>query len=128
MQMKIDFPGGVAVAAEFNGHRVLTDQTAPLGAGASPTPFDLFLVSLGTCAGYYALRFCQERSLSADGLGLSLVAERHPETRRLDAVRIEVKLPEGFPEKYRPAIVRAALQCSVKKALADPPAVEVIAV
>lgn len=127
MQMKIDFPGGAAVAAEFNGHRILTDQTVPLGTSSAPTPFDLFLASLGTCAGYYALRFCQERSLPLDGLGLSLSVERHPETRRLDAVRIEVKLPEGFPEKYRAAIVRAAQQCSVKKALADPPAVEVVA-
>ncbi len=29
------------------------------GGGAAPEPFDLFLASLGTCAGLYALRFCQ---------------------------------------------------------------------
>ena len=128
MQMTIGFPGGVAVAAEFNGHRVLTDQAAPLGAGTAPNPYELVLAALGTCAGFYTLRFCQERGLPTDGLGLGLSIERHPETQRLETVRLEMRLPAEFPEKYRGAILRAAGQCSVKKTLADPPNVELVAV
>jgi len=128
MQMTIDFPGGVTVAAAFNGHRILTDQAAPLGAGTAPNPYELFLAALGTCAGFYTLRFCQERGLPTDGLGLDLSIERHPETKRLETVRLEMKLPAEFPEKYRGAILRAAGQCSVKKTLADPPNVELVAV
>ncbi|HEX3531204.1 MAG TPA: FAD-dependent oxidoreductase [Thermoanaerobaculia bacterium] len=71
MSLKVTFPGGVAVNAEYKGQIIHTDQPREHGGGGTaPTPFDLFLASLGTCAGFYALRFCQERSLPTDGLGL----------------------------------------------------------
>lgn len=122
MSMIVTFPGGVAVTAAYRGFTVHTDQPAANGGGNSaPSPFDLFLVSLGTCAGFYALRFCQQRQLPSDGLELRLAIDRNPESRRLDRVAITLHLPDGFPEKYRAAIVRATDQCAVKQALADPP-------
>jgi ribosomal protein S12 methylthiotransferase accessory factor len=36
-------------------------------------------------------------------------------------VSIDIKVPEGFPEKYHKALERAAHQCSVKKTILDPP-------
>lgn len=122
MSMQIRFPGGMAVSARYNGFDILTDQPeANGGHHQAPSPFDLFLVSLGTCAGFFALRFCQERSLATEGLGLRVDVERNSDSRRLDRVSILIDLPAGFPEKYRSAIVRATDQCSVKKALLDPP-------
>ncbi len=126
MPMEIRFPGGVAVEALHAGMTIRTDQPVKAGGeGTAPSPFDLFLSSIGTCAGYYALRFCQERNLSTAGLGLSMDWERSEETKLISKIRIEVKLPEGFPEKYRSAIVRATDQCSVKKHLVNAPAIEV---
>ena len=118
---EVSFPGGVAVDATFKGHRVHTDQPAPLGGDTAMSPFDLFLASLATCAGFYALRFCQERHIATEGLGVSLTPQRDPETKRLADVRIEVRLPEGFPDKYSEAIHRVIDQCAVKKAVLDPP-------
>lgn len=123
--MKVSFPGGVAVAAEFKNHIVVTDQPAPLGADAAMSPFDLFLASIATCMGFYALRFCQERGLSTDGLGLSLTPRRNAETKKLETVTVELRTPAAFPEKYNAAIHRAIDQCAVKKVLADPPQFEV---
>jgi ribosomal protein S12 methylthiotransferase accessory factor len=126
MSMEIRFPGGVAVEALHAGMTIRTDQpTKAGGEGTAPSPFDLFLASIGTCAGYYALRFCQERQLSTEGLGLTMSWERSPETKLIARIRIELKLPEGFPEKYRPAIVRATDQCTVKKHLVAAPAIDV---
>ena len=126
MAMEIRFPGGLAVEAIHAGLTIRTDQPVAAGGGGNaPSPFDLFLASIGTCAGYYALRFCQERQLSTEGLGLSMDWERSPETKLVARIRISLRLPEGFPEKYRVAILRAADQCSVKKHLAAPPAIEV---
>lgn len=121
MKMEISFPGGVAVEARFDGHVVRTDQPTPLGGGSAPSPFDLFLASLGTCAGFYALRFCQERGITTEGLGTALETERDPDTRKLVRIAVTLTLPPGFPEKYREAIVRAADQCAVKKAILSPP-------
>jgi ribosomal protein S12 methylthiotransferase accessory factor len=116
----------VAVEALHAGMTIRTDQPVKAGgAGTAPSPFDLFLASIGTCAGYYALRFCQERNLSTAGLALSVDWERSEETKLISRIRIEVTLPEGFPEKYRSAIVRATDQCTVKKHLVNAPAIEV---
>lgn len=123
--MEVTFPGGVAVAAAFKGHKVMTDQPAPLGGDSAMSPFDLFLASLATCMGFYALRFCQERQLDTQGLALTLTPHRNGETKRLDTVAIALRTPEGFPEKYAVAIHRAVDQCAVKKVLADPPSFEI---
>jgi ribosomal protein S12 methylthiotransferase accessory factor len=40
-------------------------------------------------------------------------------------ISLEIQLAEGVPEKYRPAILRAAEQCAVKKHLAYPPEIEI---
>ncbi|HUM02132.1 MAG TPA: OsmC family protein [Thermoanaerobaculia bacterium] len=127
-EMEITFPGGVAVEARLEGTTIRTDQPKDHGGGGTaPAPFDLFLASIGTCAGYYALRFCQERQIPSDGLGLSMSWERSPETKLIDRIRIDMALPPDFPEKYRSAIVRAADQCAVKKHLVNGPAIEVVA-
>jgi ribosomal protein S12 methylthiotransferase accessory factor len=122
---EVTFPGGVAVDATAHGHTFHTDQPARAGGGDSgPAPFDLFLGSIATCAGFYALRFCLERALPTDGLALTLTPERD-ETGRLSAVRLELKTPRAFPDKYRDAIVRAVDHCAVKRAIVDPPRFEV---
>ena len=120
--MEIGFPGGVAVSARFRGHEILTDQpTKAGGQGAAPPPFDLFLASIGTCAGFYALRFCQSRDIDATGLSATLEPVRDPATHRIATVRIELTLPPGFPARYRPAILRAIDQCAVKRHIVEPP-------
>lgn len=129
MSMQISFPGGLSVAAQVDSFEMLTDQ--PLASGgdnSAPSPYDLFLGSIGTCAGFFALRFCQQRELSTDGLGLTLDIERDPESRTLLKVLIEIQLPKGFPEKYRKAIVKATDQCSVKQAILAQPEFEVTTV
>lgn len=120
--MNITFSGGLAVEAHFDGFTIRTDQMLEDGGrNSAPSPFKLFLASLGTCAGFYALRFCRERELATEGLGLTLEPERDAQTRRLSKITIHLTLPDGFPEKYRSAILRAIDQCTVKKALLDPP-------
>jgi len=124
--MEISFPGGVAVNANLRGFTVQTDQ--PEGAGganSAPAPFELFLASLGTCAGFYALRFCQQRDIATDDLRLTLDTVRNPESKHLDQIKIVVHLPSGFPEKYQKTILRAVDQCAVKKAIFDPPEISV---
>ncbi len=127
-ETRVTFPEGKRVDAAFGAHVVRTDQSpAHGGAGAAPEPFELFLASLATCAGIYALAFCQARGLSTDGLDLVQRATFDPETKRLARVDLTVTLPPAFPEKYRAAIVRAMEGCRVKKTLLDPPLVTVTA-
>lgn len=126
MKMDITFPGGARVDASFRGFTVETDQSERGGGeGSAPQPFDLFLASLGTCAGYYALRFLESRDLDSRGLHVTLEPVRDPDTKRLATLRMDVEVPESFPKKYERALVRSMGQCAVKKVMEDPPAFEV---
>jgi putative redox protein len=120
LEAKITFPGGVRVDAELEGRRIQTDQpTSAGGTGSAPEPFALFAASLGTCAGFYVLRFCQARELPTEGLAIR--QRLRFDEGRLAEVQLDVELPDGFPEKYREALVRAAEGCKVKKAIEAQP-------
>lgn len=124
-KVTVSFPGGVAVDATYKGHTIRTDQPVDSGGGdAAMSPSDLFFTSIAACMGFYALRFCQERNLSTEGLGLTLEPVRDEQAKRVSLVRIELVLPFSFPEKYRPAIERAVDLCAVKKQIMEPPRFE----
>jgi len=128
-EMVIDFPGGARVDAHFGPYTIMTDQP-PIGggSGSAPTPFSLFLASLGTCAGIYVLGFCRQRNLPTDGISLVQLVERDPVTHMVSNVSLEIHLPAGFPEKYKDALIRSAEQCAVKKHLEKPPKIAVTTV
>jgi len=124
-EMVVSFPGGKRVDAHYNGFHIETDQSPKYGGeGTAPEPYDLFLASMATCAGIYVLSFCERRGLPTEGLRLVQRWFRDG-TGRLERIVLDVELPEGFPEKYHKAVVRAAHQCTVKKTLDDPPELEV---
>ena len=127
MDIIVSFPGGKRINAEVAGFTVETDQPVSLGGqGAAPAPYDLFLVSIATCAAIYVLGFCQARNITTEGLAVVQRSNMDPTTKLLRAVRIEITLPTGFPGKYRAAIVRAAEGCKVKRTLAAAPSFEVV--
>lgn len=123
MSMTITFPGGDRVEARFKGLTVATEQD-----GSAPAPFDLFLASIGTCAGYYVARFCSSRKIPLDGLHIEQHWTKDAETGLIVEVELRVHLSEAFPERYRPAVLRAVDQCSVKRHLVAPPAVRTVLV
>jgi putative redox protein len=124
--MTVSFPGGKRVDAEFGGFRIRTDQPPKAGGdGSAPQPFDLFLASIATCAGVYVKGFCDARSIPTDGLAMSMRVERDAEKHRVVQLVMEIQLPDGFPERHRDAVIRAADQCAVKKHIFDPPTIEV---
>lgn len=123
MEMRIYFPGGKRVYADFGAFTVQTDQSVRSGGEESaPAPFDLFLASLGTCAGIYALGFMQQRNIDPEGSALTLRTHYNPAAGLVEKIEIELKTPPGFPDKYRDAIVNAMDLCAVKKHINHPPA------
>ncbi|HVS04147.1 MAG TPA: osmotically inducible protein OsmC, partial [Thermoanaerobaculia bacterium] len=74
-----------------------------------------------TCAGLYALRFCQQRQIPTAGLAVRMVPFKDETSKRIALLDIELTVPPGFPEKYRAAILRAIDQCAVKRHMIEPP-------
>jgi len=118
--MVITFPGEDRVDARFDGLTVSTDQD-----GSAPSPFSLFLASIGTCAGIYVSRFCRQRGIPTAGLRIRQHAIIDPATGLVDRIDLEIELPPEFPQRYAEAVVRSAQHCTVKKHLEHPPVIEV---
>lgn len=123
--MTLTFPGGVKVDATWHGHTIETDQPFDDGGkNEAPSPFDLFLASIATCVGFYVVQFCRTRELSTEGLKVEMKLHWNQERKLITDLALEITLPEGFPDKYRDAVLRAADHCTVKRHLEDPPEVK----
>lgn len=126
MEMTIDFPGGARVDAHFDPYTVHTDQPPSGGGeGSAPTPFSLFLASIGTCAGIYVLDFCRQRDLPTEDIRIIQRIHRDATTGMVGRIDLEIQVPPAFPEKYRPSLIRSAELCAVKKHFENPPQFEI---
>jgi ribosomal protein S12 methylthiotransferase accessory factor len=125
-KLQLSFPGGKRVDVHVGDFHIATDQSEKHGgAGSAPAPFTFFLASLASCAGIFALNFCQSREIDTTGLALSMEWDgdgRHPER---SVARLDLRLPNGFPPQYRDGIVRAMELCAVKRQLGAAPRFEV---
>lgn len=125
--MEITFDGDKVITAHTHGHIIKTDQPMDNGGGnTAPAPYDLFLASIGTCAGIYVKGFCDNRNIPTDGIKIIQSHEWNQETGLPTNIRLDIKLPAGFPDKYKASLIHVADLCKVKKTLANPPEFEII--
>ena len=126
MEMEITFPGGARVDAALDGFVIQTDQPpSDGGEGSAPTPFSLFLASIGACAGIYVLSFCRHRGIPTENIRIRQRVEGDLEKQQVRSVTLDILLPPEFPAKYARAVARMAEMCAVKKHLDDPPTFKV---
>jgi putative redox protein len=125
--MEITFDGGKVVTAHSHGHIIKTDQ--PINSGgqdSAPSPYELFLASIGTCAGIYVKSFCDNRKIPTDNIRIIQSAQFDEESGLPVNITLDIKLPSDFPDKYKEAVISVAELCKVKKTMASPPVFEVI--
>ena len=126
MEVEILHLGGVKFEASARGHRVICDQPASKGGSDSGmTPPEFLLVSLGTCAGFYAAQYLKTRSLSADGLRIKVTAEKATQPARLGRFQIEVTALELDPQ-HQAGILRAVKACLIHNTLLNAPAIDIV--
>jgi ribosomal protein S12 methylthiotransferase accessory factor len=124
MDIAFTFPGGARVDGHVGSFTISTDQP-PLSS--APTPFTLFLVSIGACVAFYVQAFCRQRDIPIEGIRVLQLSE--PAVNGLvPRITLSIELPPEFPERYRSAVIRSAEQCTVKKHLEHPPAIAIEAV
>lgn len=125
--IEITFDGGKVITAHSHGHLIKTDQ--PLisgGQNSAPSPFELFLASIGTCTGIYVKSFCDNRKIPTDNIKIIQTSEYDEETGLPVNIKLDIKIPADFPEKYKEAVISVAELCKVKKTIAAQPVFEVI--
>lgn len=126
MEIVIDLSGKARVDAHIGPYTIITDQPVQGGGeGSAPTPFAMFLSTVGTCAGVYVSGFCRQRGLPTENIHIIERVHSNPMTGMVDQIELDIQLPPDFPEKYKDAVIRAADQCAVKKHFEVPPAIQV---
>jgi putative redox protein len=125
--LDVDHIDGEAYEIRVRGHRMIVDQ--PVNAGGTdkaPTPTELFAASLAACVAYYAGRYLVRHGLDRDGLQVradfDLATDRHA---RVAAIRVAVRVPDGFPAERLPALAAVANHCTIHNTLNHPPEVTV---
>lgn len=117
--MKISFPGGKQISAAYKEFTINTDQSVESGGnGQYPNPFELFKASLGTCMGYYVMKFCLEQDIPLDSIWLDI---KFDEEDVIDKVITKIVVDKKFPNKYLEDVVKATEDCKIKKQLKHPP-------
>jgi ribosomal protein S12 methylthiotransferase accessory factor len=125
--MEITFDGGKVVTAHTHSHSIKTDQPVDNGgSNSAPTPFELFMASIGTCAGIYVKSFCDNRQIPTDRIRIVQTVVYNKETGLPAEIKIDIRIPPDFPEKYRNSLISVAELCKVKKSIANPPKFELL--
>ena len=126
MEVRIQHLGDVRFEATARGHRVVCDQPPDNGGSdRGMTPPEYLLVSLGTCAGFYAAHYLKTRSLPSQGLEIKVTAEKASQPARLGRLRIEVTAP-GLDPHHEAGILRAVKACLIHNTLIHAPAIEIV--
>jgi len=126
MEVTVKHLDNLRFEAVARGHRIVCDQPPENGGSdAGMTPPEFLLVSLGTCAGYYAAQYLKARSLSCPELEIKVAAEKAAHPARLGAFRIEVFAP-SLDARHEEGILRAVQKCLIHNTLLHAPRVETV--
>lgn len=122
MDFTVNLEGGKRVSTQIGSHLITTDQPAKHGGeDSAPAPYDLFMASIATCAGFYVQSYCQSKGIDASGIDITLSIKRDPETKKISGFVTTINLPQGLPEKLHPALKKVAEQCAVTKTIMSNP-------
>jgi len=129
VELKITLEGDKRVSTQVGKHRIMTDQSVKAGGeDSAPAPFDLFVASLGTCAGFFVQSYCQNKGIDPSGIEITIGSKRDPEKKAITGFVTTLHLPEEIPERLHSALKRVVDQCTVKKVIANQPEFEVVTV
>ena len=121
MELKVTLEGNKKVSTHIGDHLVMTDQPEKNGgSNTAPAPYDLFLASIATCAGFYIQSYCQNKNIDSSGIELTLNVKRD-EKQNINGFITTIHVPESLPEKLHGALVKVASQCAVKKTIMNNP-------
>ena len=121
MELKVTLEGNKKVSTHIGDHLIMTDQPEKNGgSNSAPAPYDLFVASIATCAGFYIQSYCDNKNIDSSGIELSLNVTRD-EKQAINGFVTTIHIPEDIPAKVHTALKKVAEQCAVKKTIMNNP-------
>lgn len=124
--VSVTHEGGDKFEITIRDHTVTVDQPEAMGGeDTAPTPTELFVASLASCAAFYARRYLARHSLPVEGLRVETSYEMGTKPSRVSSFNINVHLPEGVPEERYDALLAMINHCTVHSTLTHEPDVTI---
>lgn len=111
--------------AKIRQHSIAIDLPANLqGTDTGPMPPELFVLSLASCMGYYALFYCRKNRINVEGLQIDADYEKATNPDRISKIIVKISLP-GLSEEHKKGVFEAASHCIVHQSLIQKPDVNI---
>ncbi|NOX45201.1 MAG: OsmC family protein [Caldiserica bacterium] len=99
MEVRARYREGISFELEIRGHRVVTDLPPDKGGkDAGPSPPELLVAALASCAGVFAALFARRNGLSPEGIEVEARARTAGTPMRLEDFAVRVRIPGLPPE------------------------------
>ena len=127
MEMNITYNSGMRFDAQTRSHIIIVDQPKEGGGqDAGPTPPELFVASLGTCVGVYALWFCQKRKIPCEGMKININwSKSTTPPARIDLIEAQIVLPNGCPDEHKAHLIASVEKCLVHNSIIQAPEIKI---
>src|SRR4030042_982555 len=126
MKMEVNPQEGFLFQAVCGGHEVFTDQhQAEGGTDKAMTPAELFIASLGTCIGVYAVRFCKRHNLPTEGLKILMDWTVVKDPWRIGSIKADIHYPHDISDHEKKGLLRMAEACFVHETILHKPEIVV---
>lgn len=125
--MNVEYTGGMRFDAKTRSHTIVVDQPKEGGGkDEGPTPPELFIASLGTCIGVYALWFCQKRKIPYEGMKININwSKSTTPPARIDLIEAKITLPKGCPEEHKIHFIESVGKCLVHNSITQAPEMKI---
>ncbi|MFH1412401.1 MAG: OsmC family protein [Candidatus Omnitrophota bacterium] len=126
MKTVIEYLGKKKFAAKVRGHEIRTDVPVEKGGeDTAPTPVELMIAALGTCAGIFAASYLHIAKINAPEMTVEVDWEYASDPERIGKADITVKLPGTELGERERGLIAAVRKCIVHNTLKDPPDVDI---
>lgn len=124
--MTVRWVEGVRMAVETRGHRLMIDQPeAEGGTDRGITPIEMFIGSLGSCIGYFAVRFCRRHQIATDGLNVRLSWDYAEQPHRVGRIAIRLQIQQTMTPSMTDRLRKVVEGCTVHHSLTHPPDIQI---
>jgi putative redox protein len=126
MEVQVEHLGALQFEIKARQHTIVSDQpTENGGFDEGMTPPELFLASLGSCAGFYAAQYLKKHHLASEGTIVRVSAEKAQDPARLDNFRIALELPCHLTQDHMEGIEQAVQHCLIHNTLLHLPRISI---